>query len=98
MVARALVVSPEGTGWVSPAELQLDYRHSGLRSDQVVARVEYLLEPRSEDEIKALTADLVAQRKATQPTNKRTFGSVFKNPSGGVGAGKMLEHCGPLQG
>ena len=33
---------------------------------------------------------LLAQRKATQPTNKRTFGSVFKNPSGTVGAGRLI--------
>ena len=35
-----------------------------------------------------------AQRKATQPTNKRTFGSVFKNPAHELGAGRMLEECG----
>ena len=39
-------------------------------------------------------ADLIAQRKATQPTNKRTFGSVFKNPEHELGAGRMLEACG----
>jgi len=36
----------------------------------------------------------VARRKATQPTNKRTFGSVFKNPAGELGAGRMLQRCG----
>ena len=36
----------------------------------------------------------IAQRKATQPTNKRTFGSVFKNPEHELGAGRMLEACG----
>jgi UDP-N-acetylmuramate dehydrogenase len=36
----------------------------------------------------------VARRKATQPTNKRTFGSVFKNPAGELGAGRMIELCG----
>ena len=40
-----------------------------------------------------VVAELVAQRKATQPTNKRTFGSVFKNPPGELGAGRMLELC-----
>ena len=38
--------------------------------------------------------DLLAQRKATQPTNKRTFGSVFMNPRHELGAGRMLEECG----
>jgi UDP-N-acetylmuramate dehydrogenase len=34
-----------------------------------------------------------ARRKAAQPTNKRTFGSVFKNPDHELTAGRMLEAC-----
>ena len=94
ILVRALVVSPEGSGWLTPEELGLEYRHSLVRPDQVVARVEYRLVPRPVAEIKAEVADLVARRKATQPTNKRTFGSVFKNPPGELGAGRMLELCG----
>ena len=94
ILVRALVVSAEGTGWLTAAELGLGYRHSHIRPDQVVARVEYRLTPRPVAEIKAEVADLVARRKATQPTNKRTFGSVFKNPPGELGAGRMLELCG----
>ena len=29
-----------------------------------------------------------------QPTNRRTFGSVFKNPEHELTAGRMLEACG----
>jgi UDP-N-acetylenolpyruvoylglucosamine reductase len=94
ILERALVVSADGGGWLTPSELGLSYRHSGLRPEQVVARVEYRLSPRPVDEIKAEVADLVARRRATQPTNKRTFGSVFKNPPGELGAGRMLEACG----
>jgi UDP-N-acetylenolpyruvoylglucosamine reductase len=91
---RALVVSSEGAGWLDTGELGLSYRHSSLASSQVVARVEYVLEPRPTAEIRSTVKDLVARRKATQPTNKRTFGSVFKNPPGELGAGRMLELCG----
>ena len=94
ILVRALVVSADGSGWLTPAELGLEYRHSLVRPDQVVAKVEYRLSPRPVDEIKADVAELIARRKATQPTNKRTFGSVFKNPPGGLGAGRMLELCG----
>ena len=94
ILERALVVSSSGSGWLTPAELGLSYRHSELGPGQVVARVEYRLTPRPAEEVKARVADLVAQRKATQPTNKRTFGSVFKNPDGELGAGRMLELCG----
>ena len=94
VLVRALVVSADGSGWLAPGELDLSYRHSGLVPGQVVALVEYRLEPRAPEEIKALVADLVARRKDTQPTNKRTFGSVFKNPAGDLGAGALLERCG----
>jgi UDP-N-acetylenolpyruvoylglucosamine reductase len=94
ILERALVVSADGSGWLTPVELALSYRSSELRPDQVVARVEYRLTPRPVAEIKAEVADLVARRKATQPTNKRTFGSVFKNPPGELGTGRMLEACG----
>jgi len=91
---RVLVVSGDGSGWLDVAALGLSYRHSSLEPGQVVARVEYRLRPRAPEEIKAEVADLVARRKATQPTNKRTFGSVFKNPPGELGAGRMIELCG----
>ena len=94
VLARAVVASAGGTEELTPAELGLSYRHSELRPGQVVARVEYRLTPRPSDEIKATVAELVALRKATQPTNERTFGSVFKNPAGELGAGRLLELCG----
>ena len=94
VLVRALVVSAGGEDWRTPAQLGLSYRHSTLARGEVVARVEYRLEPRTPADVKARVADLVARRKDTQPTNKRTFGSVFKNPPGEVGAGRMLELCG----
>jgi UDP-N-acetylmuramate dehydrogenase len=94
ILVRALVVSADGAGWLTPAELGLEYRHSHVGPAQVVAGVEYRLSPRPVEEIKTEVAELVARRKATQPTNKRTFGSVFKNPPGELGAGRMLELCG----
>jgi UDP-N-acetylmuramate dehydrogenase len=94
VLERALVVRADGADWLTPGELGLTYRHSDLGPSDVVGRVEYRLVPRPAAEIKAAVSALGAQRKATQPTNKRTFGSVFKNPPGDVGAGRMLELCG----
>jgi UDP-N-acetylenolpyruvoylglucosamine reductase len=91
---RALVVDGDTPEWRTPAELGLAYRSSDLRDGEVVARVEFRLTPRPHDEIKAVVADLQAQRKAAQPTNKRTYGSVFKNPQHELSAGRMLEACG----
>jgi len=94
VLERALVVEAQGSRWLTPAELGLSYRRSGLRHGQVVARAEFRLEPKPADEIKATIAELQALRKAAQPTNKRTFGSVFKNPEHELSAGLMLEACG----
>ena len=94
VLERAFVVSANRSEWRTPAELGFRYRHSDLRSGEVVAQVELRLEPRPAAEIKATIAELQTQRKAAQPTNKRTFGSVFKNPEHELSAGRMLEACG----
>ena len=94
ILGRALVVDPEGENWLDSSALGLRYRHSDLRHGQVVAQVEFRLTPRPSDEIRAVVADLQRRRKAAQPTNKRTFGSVFKNPDHELSAGRMLEACG----
>ncbi len=94
VLERALVVSAAGESWRTPAELGLEYRRSALEPGEVVARAEFKLVPRPAEEIKATIADMQARRKAAQPTNKRTFGSVFKNPEHELTAGRMLEACG----
>jgi UDP-N-acetylenolpyruvoylglucosamine reductase len=94
VLERALVATDDGAGWLTPAELGLSYRRSNLRHGQVVVQAELRLRPRDPDEIKAEVRDLNARRKAAQPTNRRTFGSVFKNPEHELSAGRMLEACG----
>jgi UDP-N-acetylenolpyruvoylglucosamine reductase len=94
ILERAQVVDAAGARWLTPDELGLSYRHSELHHGQVVARAEFLLAPLPEEQIKANVARLQALRKAAQPTNKRTFGSVFKNPEHELTSGRMLEACG----
>lgn len=94
ILARALVVDADGAHRRTAAELDLSYRHSGLVPGQVVAQVEFRLSARPVAEIKDTVSAMQARRKATQPTNKRTFGSVFKNPDHELGAGRMIELCG----
>jgi UDP-N-acetylmuramate dehydrogenase len=94
VLERALVARADGSEWLTPAELGLSYRRSELRHGQVVLRAELRLRPRPPDEIKAEVSALNARRKEAQPTNRRTFGSVFKNPEHELSAGRMLEACG----
>jgi UDP-N-acetylmuramate dehydrogenase len=94
VLVRAQVVDETSARWFGPEELGLHYRRSELRRGQIVARAEFRLEPKPADEIKATVAEMQRQRKDAQPTNKRTFGSVFKNPEHELTAGRMLEACG----
>jgi UDP-N-acetylmuramate dehydrogenase len=94
VLVRALVVTADSSRWRDVGELGLRYRHSGLAPGEVVAAVELRLTPKPAGEIKAKVTELQALRKAAQPTNKRTFGSVFENPDHELSAGRMLEACG----
>jgi UDP-N-acetylenolpyruvoylglucosamine reductase len=94
VLERVLVATADGSGWLTPAELGLRYRHSELRHGQVVMRAQLRLQPRPPEEIKAEVRELNTRRKQAQPTNRRTFGSVFKNPEHELSAGRMLEACG----
>jgi len=93
VLVRAQVASADGAEWRTPSELGLSYRRSSLEPGQVVAAAELQGVPRPVDEIKEIVAGMQKQRKDAQPTNKRTFGSVFKNPEHELTAGRMLEAC-----
>jgi UDP-N-acetylmuramate dehydrogenase len=94
VLGRALVADARGARWRTPEDVGLEYRRSALRPGEVVAGVEIQLYRRPFDEIKRTVADMQARRKDAQPTNKRTFGSVFKNPEHELTAGRLLEACG----
>jgi UDP-N-acetylmuramate dehydrogenase len=94
VLVDAVVVAADGPRTLGVEELDLSYRHSGLRPGEIVARVRFRLAQSTPEAVKAKASELLQQRKATQPTNKRTFGSVFKNPSAELGAGRAIEACG----
>ena len=94
VVIDAVVVDADGVRTLDVDELELSYRHSALVPGQVVAQVRFRLAESTPEAVKAKASALLAERKATQPTNKRTFGSVFKNPGEGPGAGRLIEECG----
>jgi UDP-N-acetylenolpyruvoylglucosamine reductase len=94
VLAEAVVVDAAGARTLPADELALSYRHSGLGQGQVVARAVLGLRPRPSEQIRAEVKELNERRKAAQPVNKRTFGSVFKNPEHELGAGQLLEACG----
>jgi UDP-N-acetylmuramate dehydrogenase len=94
VLRAAVVATAAGAEERTPDDLGMEYRRSGLRHGQVVASAVFDLVPRPAAEIRRNVAELQRQRKEAQPTNKRTFGSVFKNPAHELTAGRLLEACG----
>jgi UDP-N-acetylenolpyruvoylglucosamine reductase len=90
----ALVVGAAGERRGGPGELEMSYRHSNVGGGEVVAEAVLRLRPDDPDRIRATVADMQRRRREAQPAKVRTFGSVWKNPDGDLGAGRMLEECG----
>lgn len=74
--------------------LEFGYRCSNLTPGIAVTRVTLVLAEGEREEIGEKTLFFRHMRSGTQPRGKRTFGSVFKNPPGGLSAGKLLDDAG----
>ena len=94
VLERALVATADGSGWLTPAELGLSYRHSELRHGQVV------LESRAAAAAAAERGDPCGGARAQRAPQGRAADeqahvrSVFKNPDHELSAGRMLDACG----
>ena len=93
VLSSAEVVSATGARSGGPAELDLSYRHSNVRGSEVVAQAVLQLERGVREQIRGRVRELQRQRSVSQPRKARTFGSVFKNPAEGPGAGALIEAC-----
>jgi UDP-N-acetylenolpyruvoylglucosamine reductase len=90
----AMIVDGQDERRESPAGLGMRYRHSNLEPDEVVAWADLRLTPDEPDRIAATVRDMQRRRKEAQPSGVRTFGSVWKNPSAELSAGRLLEQAG----
>ena len=80
-----------------PEELAFGYRSSLLLNfpHWLVAEAEFALDrAASQEEIHSRTREFLAVRRARQPANPRSCGSVFKNPPGAPPAGRLIEETG----
>lgn len=89
------VLTPEGElQTLTPAELELGYRHSVIpESGYVVVAATLALRKGDPAEIQARMADFQNRRKEKQPLDKASAGSTFKRPEGYF-AGKLIEDTG----
>ncbi len=75
-------------------DLKVEYRHLGIVSGDVVIGGKISLVKGDAKIISQKRNDLLAYRKATQPLTLPSSGSVFRNPSKDLAAGKVLEEIG----
>lgn len=89
------VLTPEGElQTLTPAELELGYRHSVIpERGYVVVAATLALRKGDPAEIQTRMADFQNRRKEKQPLDKASAGSTFKRPEGYF-AGKLIEDTG----
>ena len=76
----------------SAGEMKFSYRHSILEEEQsIVVSAIFRLEPKPEQEIRALMKELQGKRSASQPLDLPSAGSAFKRPVGAYAAALIDE-------
>jgi|TARA_B100001093_G_scaffold235748_1_gene225964 UDP-N-acetylmuramate dehydrogenase len=74
-------------------EINFSYRHSSFNEKDILLSAEFLLEKADKEAINKNFVKAQSGRKSTQPLNKRSAGSLFKNPEG-RSAGKLIDETG----
>jgi len=95
LLARTEYLDADGTpGAIEGAQHAFGYRESFYtrNSGCIVTRARIVLAPGGREEIKARMDELAARRRASQPLEKPSAGSVFKRPPGHY-AGALIEGC-----
>ncbi len=93
VVAAVEVATARGLRWIPAAELGFAYRTCRLPPGAVVTRVELRLRRGDlAESARAMQADREYRRR-TQPLDRPTWGSTFRNPPGDH-AGRLLEQAG----
>lgn len=78
---------------VAAADLGMRYRHTDLPGDAVVVRAGFLLRRSDPETLRPQMAEMKEWRRAHQPINSPSCGSVFTNPAGDS-AGRLIDAAG----
>lgn len=95
LVVSAQVLGPEGIEMWTPAQFHYGYRDSAIQdSPYIVLAATLQLEPGFDpQQVKNDTNEALRARKATQPYDRPSCGSVFRNPLP-ESAGQLIESLG----
>lgn len=91
-LVEVVLARASGLGTVPAAALGLSYRHSAIDADAIVARAIFAVGD-ADLETRGKLDEVLAYRKATQPLQHPSCGSVFANPPGDS-AGRLVEAAG----
>ena len=82
VIREVLVLKDDELVWMNNDELQFSYRHSIFHDHPrwVVVAARLKLERKDPKDIEALMKDRLDRRKSTQPLDKPSAGSCFRNP------------------
>ncbi len=93
-VAGVELINGKGQkGWLNRERLHFSYRHFERPAGAVITRVLFSLEKESGERIRQRIVEYLKKKKAQQPLELPSAGSVFKNPPGHY-AGKLIEEAG----
>lgn len=93
IVEAVEMAGASGVEWVSTMDMDWGYRSCRLPAQMVVTAIRFGLTPGNPAVIGERQRAILRKRRSVQPQGVRTFGSTFKNPSGGP-AGRLLEAAG----
>ena len=84
VVEEVLVLRDGELVWMKKDELKFSYRHSIFKEklDWVIIAAKIRIVKKDSEEIKRIMQERLIRRKATQPLDKASAGSCFKNPDG----------------
>jgi UDP-N-acetylmuramate dehydrogenase len=88
----AELTSASGPSWLDAADLGLAYRHSVLPVGAIVTAARFAVRD-ADPQMRQRLDEVLAYRKATQPLQAPSCGSVFANPPGDH-AGRLIEAAG----
>lgn len=94
VLGEITVLRGAGVERIAARSLPFRYRHSGLSSEEVVIGASFVLRRGDRELVARQRAECLAERKARQPLSSPSAGSVFKNPSPKLAAGRLIEEAG----
>ena len=83
----------QGLKRYAPSDIEWAYRSTSFAPDEIIVEVELQLTPALSGNIHDRMRTLLERRKASQPLEYPSCGSVFKNPEGSS-AGQLIEQVG----